>query len=286
MRLIFFGSPAHAAEVLRALVADGHTVALAVTQPDRPKGRGEKLTPTPVKQAATELDIPVTHRAAGVLDVEADLGVLVAYGRIVKPDVLRHVTILNLHPSLLPRWRGATPVEAAVLAGDTKTGISVMQLVDEMDAGPVYATSEVDIEPHETSAHLYDRLFAIGTDLLLDQLRNGLSTPVAQSGDVTFCGKLTKEDFHADWTRPAVELERITRIGKMWTTFRGKRFLITEAHAVPNAQSTGPGEFAGDTVGTGDGALRLLHVQPEGKPVQNAEDWLRGARPTAADRLV
>jgi len=286
VRVVFFGTPAFSVPTLRALVEAGHDVVLVVTQPDRRRGRGKEPSPSPVKVAATELGIPVSHRVADVLELEADVGVLVAFGRIIKPAVLERLTILNLHPSLLPRWRGATPIEAAILAGDDRTGICVMELVDEMDAGPVHASIAVDIAPGEPASSLYDRLFALGTDLLVELLAVGLGEPEPQVGEPTFCGKIAAEDLHIDWARPAEQTARLARIERRpWTTFRGRRLIVVDAVASGPAQGE-PGELRGAEVATGDGALVLRRVQPEGKPVQRAEDWLRGARPEPGERFA
>lgn len=286
MRLAFLGTPDHAANVLRALVDAGHEVGLVVTQPDRRRGRGGTTSASAVKHAAEQMGLAVTHRVDDLLDVDVDLGVLVAFGRIIKPHVLRHVTILNIHPSLLPRWRGATPAEAAILAGDRATGVCVMGLSDEMDAGPVYASAETLIRDDESARQLYARLFAIGTELLLEQLQYGLSEPVPQVGEPTYCGKLTPEDFHIDWSEGAERIGRLVRVGRAWTTWRGRRLVVVEARGVTvDDMPLLPGELSGSRIGTGDGALELVTVQPEGKQVMTASDWARGARPRSGERL-
>lgn len=293
MRIAFFGTPANSARVLQSVIDAGHEVALVVTQPDKRRGRGSATSMSAVKEVALEHGIDVTHRVEDVLDVDVELGVLVSFGRIIKSDVLRHVTILNLHPSLLPRWRGATPVEAAIMAGDQTTGIAVMELVEAMDAGPVHAMVETAIRPDEDAGQLYGRLFAIGTELLLEQLQYGLTEPVPQQGEPTYCGRLTPEDFHIDWTDPAGEIQRLTRVGRAWTTFRGRRFFVVAADVLEDRRPgpeegsqddrgdrsrRRPGSIDGIDVVTGDGVLRLLKVQAEGKGPQDARSWERGAR--------
>jgi methionyl-tRNA formyltransferase len=290
VRLVFFGSPAISVPTLEALVNAGHEVLLVVTQADKRRGRGNHLSATPVKTAAESLGLPVSHRVKDALTVPADLGVLVAFGRIIKPEILAELTILNLHPSLLPRWRGATPAEAAILAGDTKTGISIMQLQAEMDAGPIYARHETEIEDGETAGALYRRLMTAGNELLTELLqRPELPTPSPQSGEPTYCGKLTPEQFHINWGDKAVYISRLLRIGRVWTTFRGKRLLIIEATADPHNASDSafaqPGSLDSLRVRCGDGWLQLRKVQPEGKPVMDAAAWVNGAQPTQGERL-
>lgn len=275
--MIFFGTPQYSADVLTSIVEAGHQVELVVTQPDKKRGRGGALSPSPVKACAMKLGIPVSHRPADALKVEADLGVLVAFGRLIKPELLRHVTILNIHPSLLPRWRGATPVEAALLAGDKTTGVCVMQLSEELDAGPVYASKSVEIGD-ETSIELYNKLYEIGTELLLDQLKVGPSEPREQIGESTYCGKLSAEDLHIDWKKPAEHIERLTRIGKAWTTFNGARFIVHQAKVHQSGGSGSAGHIDGNLVATGEGSLELIRVQPAGKPPLEAKAWLNGLR--------
>jgi methionyl-tRNA formyltransferase len=291
MRIVFFGTPNLAVPTLRALVDAGHDIALVVTQPDRRRGRGTTTTPSPVKAAAEELGLPVSHRVADALDADVELGVLVAFGRIIKPEILDALRIINLHPSLLPRWRGATPAEAAILAGDERTGISIMQLGNEMDAGPVYGTYETRIDPTETAMQLYDRLIFEGNRMLLDMLAHGLPVPVPQQGEPTYCGKLSPEDFHIDWSCSADQIIRLTRIGRPWTTIGGKRLLVLEANQVADLEATTgheadreSGTLVGTVVQCGTGALELRTVQPEGKRRLDAEDWRRGVPPDA--RLV
>jgi methionyl-tRNA formyltransferase len=283
MRIAYMGTPDESVGTLRALVDAGHEVVLVVSQPDRKRGRGGKLGASPVKQMAVELGLPVTHRMKDILTVSADVGVVVAFGRLIKSPVLEHLTWINLHPSLLPRWRGATPVESAILAGDTRSGVCVMQLEAGMDTGPVYKRSESDILPGETAHQLSDRLFTEGTRLLLELLDEGLGIPEPQVGEPTYAPKLSPEDAHLDWNRSAVELDRVIRLGRAWTTFRDKRFRVLEAR--PIADSGLPGAVVGTTAFANEGALELITVQPEGKGPQAAKAWANGARLGPEDRF-
>ena len=261
----------------------GFDVVLVVSQPDKKRGRGGTLSPSPVKAAALELGLPVTDRVDDVLDTGADLGVVVAYGRLVKPHVLDRVPMVNLHFSLLPRWRGAAPVERALLAGDEQTGVCLMQLEEGLDTGPVHACETVPVGPDETLDELRDQLVAIGTSLLVAHLTTGLGEPTPQEGEPTYAAKLDPAEHELHWDRPAGELHRVVRLGRAWTTFRGKRLRVLKAR---RAESDGaPGLLHGLVVATGDGGLELVEVQPEGKGPQPAAAWRNGARPADGERF-
>ena len=282
-RMVYLGTPEAAVEPLRALVGAGHDIALVVSRPDKRRGRGSTLVPSPVKTAAVELGLTVTDNLTDALDVGAELGVVVAYGRIIPAEVLERLPMVNLHFSLLPRWRGAAPVERAILAGDRETGVCLMALEEGLDTGGVYAEERVEIGPDETADELRARLVEIGTGLLVDQLRRPLGAPRPQVGEPTYAGKVTPEDLHLDWSRPAAELARLPRVGKAWTTFRGRRLLVLRARAVGGGPP--PGVLDGLVVGTVDGGLELVEVQNEGKAVQSAADWRNGARPAVGEHL-
>ena len=282
-RLVYLGSPEAAVPPLRALVGAGFEVALVVSQPDRKRGRGGALVPSPVKAAAFELGLPVTDRVDDVLDTDADLGVVVAFGKLIKPPVLERVPMVNMHFSLLPRWRGAAPVERAILAGDAETGVVIMHLEEGLDTGPVHAEVRVAIEPGETAEALRARLVAIGSQLLVDTLAAGLGVPRPQSGAPTYAAKLDPSEFEIDWTRPAAELVRLVRIGRAWTEFRGRRLKVLDAREATSGSA--PGTLDGVIVGTGAGGIELLTVQPEGKGPQPAGAWRNGARPDPGERL-
>jgi methionyl-tRNA formyltransferase len=269
------------------LVDAGHDVAVVVSRPDRKRGRGGAMVPSPVKAAALELDLPVTDRVDDVLDAGAELGVVVAYGRLIKPHVLAVLPMVNLHFSLLPRWRGAAPVERAILAGDAVTGVCVMALEEGLDTGPVYACEERAIGEEETLDEVRSALTETGTRMLVDLLAAGLPEPRPQVGEPTYAAKIEPEEHHLDWARPAVELHRVVRLGSAWTTFRDRRLRVLRARVSPGSELA-PGELdvGGLRVGAGDGALELLEVQPEGKGPQPATSWRNGARLQPGDRLV
>ncbi|MFI5045993.1 MAG: methionyl-tRNA formyltransferase [Acidimicrobiia bacterium] len=274
MRLVYFGTPAESVPALRALVAAGHDVALVVTQPDRRRGRGSATTPSPVKAAATDLGLPVlTPRRAGevVDDVAASgaaLGVVVAFGQLLPPALLEAVPggFVNVHFSLLPRWRGAAPVERAILAGDDETGVCIMALEAGLDTGPVYARARVPIGGDDTAGDVMQALVDIGADLLVTTLPD-IPTLVAepQEGDPTYADKLAVEEFELDvMSSTPDELVRVVRAGNprpgAWTTVHGARVKVWRARV-------------GD-----DGAFAAVEVQPEGRARMDADAWIRGLR--------
>jgi methionyl-tRNA formyltransferase len=282
MRLAFLGSPPAAVPTLRALLDAGHDVALVVSGPDKRRGRGGARTPTPVKAAALEAGLPVTDRLEDVVDAGVELGVVVAYGRIIPASLLERVPMVNLHFSLLPRWRGAAPVERAILAGDDRTGVCVMDVAEGLDTGDVHAVAEVPIDDEITADALTDQLAELGARLLVDTLATGLDHGRPQSDEgVTYAHKITNEDRHLDWTQPAEQLRRVVRIGGAWTTFRGERLKVHAVAPAPAGERVpAPGVVQGAVVGCGDGrALQLVTVQPQGRAAMDAAAWANGARP-------
>jgi methionyl-tRNA formyltransferase len=294
VRLLYLGTPADAVPPLRALHDAGHEIAMVVTQPDRRRGRGADLMASPVKAAALELGLHVVTPEKSreivdeVVERNCELGVVAAFGQLLPPALLAAVPhgFVNVHFSLLPRWRGAAPVERAMLAGDPETGVCIMRLEEGLDTGPVYARTETPIAPGETAGELHHRLVALGTELLLETLPLvPRVTPFPQEGAATYAGKLEVEEFHLDWTRPASELELIVRAGNprpgAFTSDRGKRLKIwsARAHRVPGGASPGTvmvAAHASPQVSTGRGVLELLEVQPEGKARMSADSWLAG----------
>ena len=258
---------------------------LVVSNPDRRRGRGGALVPSPVKAAAVELGLPITDRVDDLLTAGAELGVVVAYGRLIRPHVLAVLPMVNLHFSLLPRWRGAAPVERAILAGDAVTGVCLMALEEGLDTGPVYAVQERAIGPDETLDELRSALVGIGTRMLVDHLATGLPEPVAQAGEPTYASKIDPAEYALDWSRPAVELHRVVRLGHAWTTFRGRRLRVLRARLAPGDLAPGEVSPGSLVVGAGAGALELVEVQPEGKGPQPAPAWRNGARLLAGERL-
>jgi len=285
-RLAYLGTPDLAVPPLRALVDAGHEVVLVVTRPDRRRGRGSQLSPSPVKRAATELAIPVTEQVDDVVGAGAELGVVVAFGRIIKPHVLAALPMVNLHFSLLPRWRGAAPLERAILAGDTETGVCLMAVEEGLDTGAVYDCRRLAIGEQDTLEDLRHQLSRMGAELLVERLAGGvagLGLPVAQEGEATYAPKLDPAELRIDWSQDAARISRVVRLGGAWTTFRGRRLRILQAR--PVADGPEPGRIAGVVVGAGAGGVELVVVQPEGRAAMPATEWARGARPGPDDVL-
>ncbi len=293
MRLVFLGTPVDAVAPLRALVEAGHEAALVLTQPDRRRSRGGGDDPSPVKQAATELGTPVltpTRAREAIADVAAtgaQLGVVVGFGQLLPPaflDALPH-GFVNLHYSLLPRWRGAAPVERAILAGDTETGVCLMRIEEGLDTGGIYASVSTPIEPEETAGELHERLTALGTRLLLEYLPLVPETePVPQEGEPTYAEKLTVDEFQIDGSRPATKVARVVRAGNprpgAWMVVDGKRVKVWRARPDSGDGEPGVVRRPGELVTSG-GVLRLDEVQPEGKPRMTGQAWMAGLRDRA-----
>jgi methionyl-tRNA formyltransferase len=285
-RIAYLGTPDLAVPPLQALVAAGHEVALVVTRPDARRGRGTEMTPNPVKAEAQRLGLAVSHTVGDVADAGVEVAAVVAFGRIIPAAVLEQVPMVNLHFSLLPRWRGAAPVERAILAGDTVTGVCAMAIDEGLDTGAVYASEEVPIGPEEHLAALRARLVDAGSALLVKTLAGGaagLPTPIPQQGEATYAEKIRSEELELHWDRPSEELLRVVRLDRAWTMFRGQRLRVLEA--VPSAEGLSPGRLRAAHVGTGAGSIELQAVQPQGRAPMAAADWLRGARLAADERL-
>ena len=286
-RIAFLGSPSASVPFLLALHGAGYEIPLVVTRPDRRRGRGAAAEPTPVGRAAAELGLTVTDRLEDTASAGADLAVVVAYGGIVPARLLDRLAFVNVHFSLLPRWRGPAPVEWAILTGDTETGVCLMGLVPEVDAGPVHRRASTPIGPDETADELRDRLVALGVELLVEALADGFGLPVPQSGEATHAAKIEPAELRIDWTAPAEAVHRAIRVGGAWTTARGRRLKIGAARRLAAEAGLGsPGTVSGTAVATGDGGgVELVAVQPEGRRALSAADWLNGARLAPGERL-
>jgi methionyl-tRNA formyltransferase len=257
--LAYLGTPELAVPPLRALLAAGHEVGLVVTGPDRRRGRGAATSPSPVKAAALEAGLEVTHDPDDLLGRGFDLGVVVAYGRLLRPHHLAEMPFVNLHFSLLPRWRGAAPVERAILAGDERTGVCLMEVTEGLDEGGVYACESVQVGDKDLDT-LRAELVALGTQVLLRALERGLGDPVPQSGEPTYAAKLTVEDRRLDPSMDPVQMSRVVRVGGAWVPFRDGRLKVLDAELV-------------------DGRFRPRVVQSEGRRPTGYDEWCRGARP-------
>lgn len=300
MRILFFGTPAFAVPSLDALVAAGHEVVGVVTQPDRPRGRGQRVQPSDVKARALQHELRVLQpdrlRDAAALDalreLDPDLGVVAAYGKLL-PQLLLDLPrlgMINVHASLLPRWRGAAPVHRAVIAGDAETGVTIMRVVLQLDAGPMLAREATPIGANETSAELEVRLAAIGGRLLTSVVEAMSTHAVPEEPQdealVTYAKRLERSESPIDWRRSAVEIHNQIRGLQPWplasASLAGKRLLVRRSELGGDVDAA-PGTIAGIdataiSVASGAGSIRILDVQPEGRPSMTARAFANGHR--------
>ncbi|AWB84068.1 methionyl-tRNA formyltransferase [Corynebacterium liangguodongii] len=297
MRLVFAGTPEPAAVALERLIASEHVVEAVITRPDARKGRGRSLHPSPVKEVALnsgiEVYTPTTLKENGEIraalrEISPQAIPVVAYGNLIPADMLdipEHGWI-NLHFSLLPRWRGAAPVQAAIAAGDVDTGATTFRIDEGLDTGPILGHIHAEIRPRDTADDLLTRLATSGAELLVETmtgLERGESTPVAQPPEGTYAGKITSADARVSWESEAAAIDRQIRAHTpapgAWTTLCGERIKLgpvepcERAGLSPGQVSVGKGEVV---VGTRGGAVRLGTIQPPGKKMMPAPDWARG----------
>ena len=302
LRIVFMGTPDFAVPSLSEILSSGYDVARVYTQPPRRAGRGKSVTKSPVHQFAEIMGIPVetpeSFRKSSVIDdleaVGADVACVVAYGQILPARALTAPKLgcLNLHASLLPRWRGAAPIQRAIMAGDSETGVQIQQMVKGLDMGDIVMSATQPIHPHDTAKSLHDRLSQQGAQLwspVLAALSRGGLTATPQTGNATYAAKIEKVEARIDWSRPAEELDCHIRglapFPGAWTELGGKRVKVHMAK-VEEANGTA-GTVLDDKllIACGDGALRLTQVQPAGKGKMNAEDFLRGTPVKTGDVL-
>lgn len=289
MRVIFMGTPEFSVPALRA-VAAAHDVVAVYSQPPRAAGRGQKPRPSPVHRAAEALGIEVRTplklrepvEQAGFADLGADVAVVVAYGLILPQPVLDapRLGCLNIHASLLPRWRGAAPIHRAVIAGDAETGVAIMQMQAGLDTGPVLSEARTEIGAEEITGDLHDRLSAMGADLIADVLSRLPLPAVAQSEDgVTYASKIDKAEARIDWAQPAAEVDRKIRglspFPGAWCEVAGERVKLLRSRLAPGAGA--PGDVLGGfRVACSDGAVEITQAQRPGKRPMSADELLRG----------
>jgi len=287
-RVVYFGTPGLAVPPLQALVDLGVEVSLVVSRADAKRGRGGGLQPSPVKAAALDLGLPVSDDPMDAREVGADLGVVVAYGRLLKRPLLDELPMVNLHFSLLPRWRGAAPVERALLAGDAETGVCLMAIEEGLDTGGVYRRAVTPIEHTDTLSSLRGRLVELGVELLVDAVTNGFGPADPQVGEPLHAAKIDKSELRLDPALGADDCSRRIRLGGAWAEFRGQRLKVWETDPdIVELPEPAP------TVGTiddlvwwcTDGGLGLRVVQPENRARMDADAWANGAQPGVDDHL-
>jgi methionyl-tRNA formyltransferase len=308
LRIAFMGSPDFAVPTLEALIAAGHQVVCVYSQPPRPAGRGQELRGTAVHIAAEQRGLPVRtplnfkaeEDRAAFRELGVDVAVVVAYGLILPKAILAapRLGCLNLHGSLLPRWRGAAPIQRAIMAGDPETGVQVMQMEAGLDTGPVLLTARTPITEDDTTREVHDRLAALGADLMVEalaKLEAGGLTAVPQTEDgVTYAAKITPEEARIDWSRPAAEVSAHIRglspAPGAWFELAGEkgpvRVKVLHARTVEGAGAPGTVLDDGLAVACGDGAVRLTRLQRAGKGPMNAKDFLRGSPVSPGVTLV
>ena len=292
-RVAFLGTPELAVPVLRSLVENGIEVGRVITRVDKRRTRGNDLYPSPVKVAALELGLTVSHKVDDLIeqhrDKPFDLAVVVAYGALIKPHVLAEIPMVNLHVSLLPKWRGAAPIERALLAGDAQTGVCLMQIEEGLDTGGIIGLRTMAITDSTTADDIRSQLIAEGSQLLIEQLKFGLDPVVPQTGRATYAEKIDSSELRINWSNSAREISRLIRLGNAWTIFRGKRLKIH--HADVNLETSGEVGSLVVTknsvwVATSSGFLELKIVQPEGKPRMDIVSWINGTQPTHGEKLT
>ncbi len=310
MRLAFMGTPEFAVKALAELVAAGHEIVCVYTQPPAPKGRGQVLTPSPVQQFAEGLGLPVrTPKSMKSEDaiaefqaLDIDAAIVVAYGQILKAAVLDHPKLgcFNLHASVLPRWRGAAPIQRAIMAGDCFTGVDVMRMSEGLDEGPVILEGRVEITADDTAQTLHDKLAQVGASLLpvaLAAIERGGAQEKEQVGEATYARKVTPEEARIDWNRTARELDfhirGLSPFPGAWTmmaTGKGPQRLKVLMSRLSDEQSGEPAGTiligTGMKVATGDGVIELLRVQREGKSAQDGFEFLKGSGLKAGDQFL
>ncbi|AXT35400.1 methionyl-tRNA formyltransferase [Phaeobacter sp. LSS9] len=301
MRIVFMGTPDFSVPVLNALVEAGHEIAAVYCQPPRPAGRGKKDRPTPVHARAEALGLEVLHpvslkdaqQQVEFAELNADVAVVVAYGLILPQAVLDapRQGCLNIHASLLPRWRGAAPIHRAIMAGDAQTGVCIMQMEAGLDTGPVLMREATDIGAEETTAELHDRLSEMGANLIVRALTQlpGLTPEVQPDDGVTYAHKIDKAEARVDWTRPASEVDQQIRglspFPGAWCEIDGQRVKLLASRVVDGAGAAGKVLDDALRVACGEGAIELLKLQRAGKGAQAREIFLRGFPVTAGTQL-
>lgn len=296
LKIIFAGTPEFAALALEALIHSPHQVIAVYTQPDRPAGRGLKLTPSPVNELANQYQLPVyqptslkdAYEAERLASFKADVMVVAAYGMLLPSSVLRipRLGCINIHPSLLPHWRGAAPIQRALFAGDAITGVTIMQMDAGLDTGPILLQRQYVMDPDENSETLHDKLAKLGADALIETLnllaQDKVIAKPQDNNQATYAHKISKEEALIDWTQPAIQLEYEVRAFNPWpiahTSWQGQNLRIWQAKAIAQDHTVSPRTLLsasriGIDIATGEGVLRLLQLQQAGGKVLSVADF-------------
>ena len=274
-RVAYIGTPAIAVDPLLKLVEEGYDIPLVVTGPDKRRGRGSSTSPSDVKREAERLGLNVSSNIDDLVSIDVDLAIVVAFGQLIPKHILDHVQMINIHFSLLPRWRGAAPLERAILAGDTKTGVCIMELEETLDTGGIYRCVEIPIGPNQTLEELRAKSVSEGVDLLLQSLEEGLGSPTPQLGEPSYAHKISSSELEIDWGLSSEKILRLVRLGRAWTTVSGSRLRVHSAK-IGSLTNLEIGQRKGLSVGSCDGTVELIEVQPEGRKKMLAEDWMNG----------
>ena len=285
-RVVYFGTPEVAVAPLQALCRAGHDVALVVTRPPKRRGRRQAPTPSPVEDAAEDLGLKVAYDVEDAVSVEASLGVVVAYGEYIPDEVLERRRTVNLHFSQLPRWRGAAPVERAILAGDTETGVCLIDVAaGDRHRGRVPAGVDRDRGRTRRPTSCGPGSASWASGCCWTPSPTGFGEPVPQTGEMTWADKIEPAELRVDWSEPAEHVLRLVRVGGAWTTYGGRRLKVLEARlsagsGLPGTISLVPrsGGSAAVEIATGHGTIELVTVQSEGRAAAGARDWANGAR--------
>ena len=299
MKIVFMGTPDFSVPCLEALISEGHEVSLVVTQADKPKGRGHHLTPPPVKECALAHNIPV-YQPAKMKDDEAfetlkkenaDVFIVVAYGKILPERILNlpPYGCINVHASLLPKYRGAAPIQWSILEGEKKTGVTTMQMDTGLDTGDMLIKKEIEINENETGSTLHDKLSMLGSEVLIETLRalekGELSPKKQDDSDTCYASMISKETAKIDFSKPAIEIERLVRAMNSypmaWTYYEGKLLKIVTAKAVSGEEKAETGSITGVdsdkfTIKCGEGLLSVTEIQMEGKKRMSVSDYVKG----------